>query len=125
VTEAECLPGAKVGGDFLLVDRGLDGVGQFDQEDVGAFGRVGDGKCFETVDLGLVAACAPFLLPAAADDDFESADADVGGLRLALDALADHGDRLSIEERCVDVGVSINLFHDCVLAFRVRAERRG
>src|SRR5204863_9957325 len=74
-------------------------------------GCVGDAHRIEFVGLCLLATLRLRRFPRA-DDDVETAVANVRRLRLALNAVADDGDGLALEDRSVNVGVAVNLFHD-------------
>jgi hypothetical protein len=110
VAEAERLTRAEVRRDVFFIDRRLHRVGELDQQNVGLLRRFGDGEGFEPIGLRLLARFAPFVRAAAADDDAKTAVARVRRLRLALDAVADDGDRLVLQDRRIDVGVAVDFF---------------
>ena len=104
VRERQCRAVADIGLDFVLVDVGLQFVGDEHHDDVGPFGGVGD------VDITLRPSPCAFLAGAGAlaqrdDDVFHAAIAHVERMSMALAAVADDGHLLALDQ--VQVGVAI------------------
>ena len=85
----------QVGRDFVLVEIGLDVIGDQDHDDVGGFGGVGDGQDFQAGGFGFRGALAAGI---EADDDVDAAVAQVQRVGVALAAVADDGDCFAVKE---------------------------
>ena len=118
VAEADRLAGRQIGGDLGLPDRRLGRIGQFDEQHVGELRGFADRAGLEAVGLGLLAAGRLAGGPCA-DDHVHAAVAGVGGLGLALNAVADHGHGLALQRGHVNVGVAVDFFlHDVPRTWR-------
>jgi hypothetical protein len=95
-----------VGLDELLVDRGVVLIGQQDHDDIRTLDRVGELGHLDAGLLRLVPRSAALAQP---DGDLDPRFLQVQSMRVALRAVADDGDLLSLDERKVRVLVVVNL----------------
>ena len=96
VRAEEQIAGAEVRLDLARIDFGLDLIRQEDIHQVAGLGGFGGGNRLETVAHGgrVVRRARPL-----SDHDRASRVSQVLGLRVALTPIADHRDRLSLEQR--------------------------
>ena len=92
VGEGERVARLQAGGDVLVVDRLLLGVGGEDHHDVGGRGGLGDRQHLEALRLGLGDRRRALAEP---DDHVDARVLQVEGVGVALRAVADDGDRLA------------------------------
>ena len=95
----------QVGLDFVFVHDGLVFVGQQNHHHVGFFGGVGNRQHFKTGRFGFF----PRAALTQADDDVYAGVFQVGGVGVALRAVADDGDGFAFDQGEVGVFVVINL----------------
>ncbi len=114
VGEHERLARGHVGRDFVVVEIGLDMIGDQDHDHVGGLGGVGGGEDLEAGGLGLGDALAA---GGQADDDIDAGIAEVQGVGVALAAVADDGDGAAGEV------IEVSVFF--VIAFRHLSSRNS
>ena len=109
VREGERLALGQVRLDALLVQLGLLFVVDEDHDDVGRLGCVGGGHDGQPRLLGLCPALAAVV---EANDDLDAGVAQVQRVRVPLGAVADDGDRLSIELVQIAILLVVDVCHD-------------
>jgi hypothetical protein len=105
VRENEGLALGKVGGDVVGINVGLLHVGETDEDDVGLLHGLAGRDDGESVFLGDGLGLRAFV---EADDDLDAGVLQVEGVRVALGAVAEHGDGLVFEE--AEIGVLVGVY---------------
>ena len=107
VGEHDGLAGGQVGGDILLIHIGLLLVVDQDHDDICCLSSLGSGHDGEAVLLSHGPALAALIQ---ADDDIAAGITQVHGVGMALGAITDDGDLLTVE--VVDVAILL-IIHFC------------
>ena len=104
--EHQGLPCTEVRRDLLLVNIGLEVVGDQDHDDVRLLSRLVDGADAQSFGLGLLTALAALV---EADHDVEAVVPAIEGVGVALAPVSDYADGLVLQEGQVGVVVVVHL----------------